>query len=61
MYINDRKTDAHGGVVIAVRSEFEFVNVKSSSTIELTSGAVKLSKNKKKCCCFILQTTEYGE
>ena len=33
--------------MIAVRSELEFVSVKSSSTIELISGAVKLSKNKK--------------
>ena len=41
--------------MIAVRSELEFVNVKSSSTIELISGAVKLSKNKKTRCCFTLQ------
>ena len=46
MYRNERNADAHGEVIIAVRSELESVNVKSSSTIELISGAVKLSKNK---------------
>ena len=59
MYRNDGKSDAHGGVMMAVRSELEFVNVKSSSTIELISGAVELSNNEK-TCCFILQPTEYG-
>ena len=47
VYRNDRKSDAHGGVMIAIRSELELIDVRSSSRVELISGVVKLTKNKK--------------
>ena len=43
VYRNDRKSDALGGVLTVIKSEFELVDVNASSTIELISGVVKLS------------------
>ncbi|XP_053372574.1 uncharacterized protein LOC123561157 isoform X1 [Mercenaria mercenaria] len=42
VYRNDRKSDAHGGVIIAVKNNLEFTNVTSGSNIEF----IQLPKKK---------------
>ncbi|MCG7876680.1 MAG: reverse transcriptase domain-containing protein [Candidatus Thiodiazotropha endolucinida] len=46
VFRNDRKSDPHGGVLIAVKNNLEFTNVTSSSNIEFISGTLQLPKKK---------------
>ena len=47
IYRNDRKSDAHGGVLIAIKNHLEFTNVTSSADIEFLSGTLQLPQKKK--------------
>ena len=38
IYMNDRKSDAHGGVLIAIKNHLEFTNITSSADIEFSSN-----------------------
>ena len=44
---NDRASDPHGGVLLAVKKDLELSNVKKSKSLELISGTIKTSQNKK--------------
>ena len=44
---NDRASDPHGGVLLAVKKDLELNNVKKSKSLELISGTIKTSQNKK--------------
>ena len=44
---NDRASDPHGGVLIALKQNMEFTNVTKSKTVELISGTLNLPKGKK--------------
>ena len=47
IYRNDRKSDAHGGVLIAIKNHLEFTNITSSANIEFLSGTLQLPQKKK--------------
>jgi hypothetical protein len=44
---NDRAIDPHGGVLLAVKKDLELSNVNKSKSLELISGTIKTSQNKK--------------
>ena len=46
VYRNDRASDAHGGVLIAVKKNIEVTNIKKSKNVELISGTIQLPKGK---------------
>ena len=47
VYRNDRKSDAHGCVLIAVKQNLEFTNIIQSKSVELISGTLELPNGKK--------------
>jgi hypothetical protein len=46
VYRNDRASDAHGEVLIAVKKNIEVTNIKKSKNVELISGTIQLPKGK---------------
>ena len=47
MHRNDRPDNPHGGVLIAAKKDLELQDIKCSKDLELISGTVKISKQKK--------------
>ena len=47
MHRIDRPDNPHGGVLIAVKKDIELNDIKCSKDLELISGAVRISKQKK--------------
>ena len=48
---NDRESDPHGGVQIAVKNDLELMNVEKSKELEMISGILKVTKTKKMLLC----------
>ena len=47
MHRNDSPDNPHGGVLIAAKKDLELHHIQSSKDLELISGTIKISKQKK--------------
>ena len=46
VYRRDRPSDPHGGVLLAVKSDIEVLDIESHSTLELLSGTIRVGQKK---------------
>ena len=46
VYRRDRPNDPHGGVLLAVKSDLEVLDIELHSTLELLSGTIKIEHKK---------------